>query len=106
AWPIRERNLGGDLALVIGEERAIGIDHVAHREQTAVRRDQLEELPREASDAGTVEHGSERLDLLLRAEHGAAHETREGGAGADECIEAIEIGSDRVEVVGFERELE
>ena len=47
-----DRDLGRRLALVLGDELAVPADHVAHREQPAVRRHELEEPRREAADPG------------------------------------------------------
>ena len=65
-----------------------------------------EEIGREAADAGLVEHGGERLGLLLGGEHRAAHQARQIRAFGDQRVEALEIGLARRRRLRFERELE
>ena len=101
-----ERHLRGHLALVAGDQRPVGPDHVAHREQPPVRRHQLEEVGREPADADLVEHGGEGRDLLLGGEHRAAHQAREVGTVGDQRLEPLEIGLDGVDGILPERKLE
>ena len=100
------RDFGDGLAFVLGDHLAIGPHHVAHREQPAVRGHELEEFRRQPADAGAVEHGGQRLQLLVGGKHRAAHQTVEIGAFGDERIEALEIGLHRVDRVGLAGEIE
>ena len=43
------------------------------------------------SDAGLVEDGGERLELLVGAEHRAAHQPGEIGIVGDQRVELIEV---------------
>ena len=81
-------------------------DHVAHREQAAVRGHELEEFRRKAADAGPLEHRGERLQLLVGGKHRAAHQPRQIGAFGDQRIEPFEIGLDGVDRVRLAREIE
>ena len=68
------RHLGArDAAPGVVEFVVIG-DHVADRKEPALGGDELDEIGGDAADAGLVEDGGERLDLLPGGEHRAAHE--------------------------------
>ena len=101
-----ERHFGGHLALVTGDQRAERLDHVAHREQPAVRRHHLQEFGREPADADLVEDGGERVELLLGGEHRAADEAIEVGAVGHQRVEALEVALDGIDGILGERQLE
>ncbi len=96
----------GRLALVLGDELAETPDHVAHREQAAVRGHELQELRRESADAGAFEHRGERLSCSLGGKDRAAHQPHQIGAVGDQRIEAFEIGLDRVDRIRLAGEIE
>ena len=96
----------GHLALVAGDQRAVAADHVAHGEQPAVGGDDAQEIGGEPADAGLVEDGGERAQLLVGAEHRAAHQPIEIGIVGDQRVEAVEIGLDGIDRLVVERQLE
>ena len=101
-----DRDLGGDLAL----QRATSLRKPRIMSRTANSRRlaaiELQEIGGEAADAGLVEHGGERLALLLGAEHRAAHQAVQIGALGDQRVELFQIGPHRVDRLALERELE
>src|SRR5208282_4866195 len=97
-------DLGRRLAFVLGHEFTVALDHVARREQPAVRRHQLEESRGKAADSGPVEHRRERLQLLFGGENRAAHQTVEIGAFGNECAEAFKVRFHRIDRVRLARE--
>ena len=99
-------DLRGDLALVAGNQRAIAADHVAHGEQPPVGGDDAQEVGGDALDAGLVEDGAERGQLLVGAEHRAAHQAGKIGVAGNQRVERVEILLDRIGRLLFERELE
>ena len=96
----------GGLALVLGDEFAERPDHVAHREQPAVRRHELEEFRGEAADAGAVEHRGQRLQLIVGGEDRAADQPHEVGAFGDQRIEARRDRPDRVDRIRLAGQIE
>ena len=99
-------DLGGHLALPARDELAEVADHLADREQPAVRGHEHQEVRGEPADAGLGEHGGERPAPLLGAEHRAADQAIEVRALRDHGGEFFDIGLHRVDGLGVERELE
>ena len=62
-----DRDLRRHLALVARDQRLVGPDHLAHREQAPLARDEQQEIRREPADAGLLEHAGQRLRLLVGA---------------------------------------
>ncbi len=99
-------NLGGGLALIIGDQLAEPLDHVAHREQAAVRRHQLDEFCCKPADPGALKNRRQRLQLLIGGKHRAANEPHQVRALGDQRIEAIEVRFHRVDRVAVARQIE
>ena len=99
-------HLGGDLALVLGDQRPVGLHHVERGEQPPVGRDQLEEIGGEPVDADLVEHRRERARLLVGGKHRAAQQPRQVGDLRHQRVEPVEIDLDRVDGILLERKLE
>ncbi len=99
-------DLRGHLALVARNQRAIAADHVAHGKQPPVGGDHAQEVGGDALDAGLVEDGAERGELLVSAEHRAAHQPGEIGVAGDQRVERVEVVLDRIGRLLLERELE
>src|ERR1700722_10875866 len=101
-----DRDLSRRLAFVIRHQLAIAPDHVAHREQAAIRRHKLEELRGEPTDAGFIENGSERLQLLLGGKYRASHQAVEIGTFGNERIETVEVALYGVDGIAVTRQIE
>src|SRR4051794_12424664 len=101
-----ENDLGGHLALVARDELTVASDHVADGKQPAVRGQHLEEVRGDTRNAGLVEYGGERLELLVSSEDGATHHPEQIGALVQQRAKAVEIGPDRIGGMLFEREFE
>ncbi len=93
------RDLGGGLALVVSDQLAERLDHIAHGKQPAVGRNELEEFCRKPADAGALEHRRKRLQLLVGGEDRAANQPHQVGAFGDKRSEAVQVRLHRVDRV-------
>ena len=94
AEPFGDGDLRGRLPLVAGDQRPKRLDHVAHREQAAVRRDQFEEFRRQAADPGPLQHRGQRPRLLVGGEHRAADQPQQVRAFRNKRVEALQRWAD------------
>ena len=104
--PLGDGDLGGHLALVLGDERVEAADDLAHREQAAVRRHHAQEIRSDPLDAGLVEDRGKRLGLVVCGKHRRAHQARQVGIGRDETVKRLEIGLHLIDGAGLARQLE
>jgi hypothetical protein len=74
--------------------RAEVADHVGGGEQAPVLRDQLEEVGGERGELGLGEDGAQRLGLVLRGDHGTAHQPAQVLAALQHGAEGGEVGLD------------
>ena len=102
-----DRDFGGRLAFVLGDQLAIGPHHVAHREQPAVGGHELEEFRRQAADSGAVEHGGRApATAHRRKKPGCAPDGSRSATFGNQRVEALEIGLHCVDRVRLLREIE
>src|SRR5262249_27669113 len=86
-----ESYFGGNLTLVLGDQRAVGAPHVERREKSPVGSKQFEDVGSEPIDASSVKHARERACLLLGGEYGAPQQASQIGDLIHKGFKTIEI---------------
>ena len=77
--------------------RKIGLDHLGHREQATVARDDTEKIAGQRRQPGALGQRRDRLALLVARQDRAAHETHQIGAVLQHRAQFAQIAGDDVE---------
>ena len=103
---MRGGDLGAGLAAMPGDHLAERANDPRYGEKAPVAGNDAKEIADEALDAGLVAQSRDGPELVLRRKGGAFDEALQIGAFADHGLEIGKIGSDPVDGVRFDGELE